>query len=654
MKNILLTGLLLGINFGLFGQKPDPEIFNSDFEKSVFKTFVDSLPVKEMDVLLAFQYSSSAKSYEEQITSFCDELKSKGILKNKRKKLINEIFDQVHARFLKKYDEKAFFSDIFSNGNYNCVTASALYSLVLDYFSIDYLIKETPNHVFLIADPSGTSYLIETTLPTKGVTQFDDRFKKAYLDYLLENKIIGEWEYKSNSIDNLFEKHYSASQTINKLQLAALQYYNKGIFSYDERNYKEAVGNFEKAYIIHPSANLKFMLNNALVNLLVEQSNKKKFDGKTLAKYTNVCQSSDQGIQISKQHFVEVSNEMVINHPDISGYEKYYRDFMSVLNDSVEKKDYMQTYNEEMAYYYYLKNNFGKVFFYAGNSYLINPDNIKNRQFVMEAFKQYIQEVEVGENMSLDSMIVYSQKFPFMLSDAFFLQLMSYSFMHNVIESEPGNKQSIVTSLYNLQQYSRKALLLADGNSIVEKLYSEASSFMVRSLKYDMAEAVLKNGLELIPNSTELKTRLRTVSENKASMKNYQKSYTVNYPYPSASFIIPPAYKAEEVHASVKKYLGKCWNVDFYKKDGKTRETKVEQLKFIFYADNKMKFKTGTEEHWGTWKLDESGPTLTLKSNEDQQKFSILIYEVSATVMRGIMSPNTSENKKIEFNTCDK
>jgi len=227
---------------------------------------------------------------------------------------------------------------------------------------------------------------------------------------------------------------------------------------------------------------------------------------------------------------------------------------------------------------------------------------------------------------------------------------LGYSFAKEFMD--PGKKfkpEQIINSINNLEKFTLKLRDKRTKDEVLEIIYSEASSAAVRSYNYDFTEAVLKKGLEVVPASSLLKSKLATLSSSKKDLNIYVKKSTYS---PSNQLINPPAYNDDQVYASVKKYMTKCWNVDFYKKDGKTRELKVEELKFIFYSDNKMKFKTGTEEHWDTWKLNASGPTLVLKSNEDLEQFTILIYEASATQLRGIMSPYKSENKKIEFNIC--
>jgi hypothetical protein len=655
MRTYLIIGMILCLQH-LNAQTTDSSIYTSGFERNIFSKFLkDSSSVRSFDFLVAFQYNASSDEIEKKIAAFITELEKKGFHKLTRKKQLKEIYTKVHAHFLKKYNEETYFHDIFTSGNYNCVTASALYSLVLDHFKIDYVIKEKPNHVFIIADPKSTSFMIETTNPVKGFYQFDERFKKNYVDYLQKNKIISEIEYKSTSIDVLFEKYYESAKTISSLQLAALQYYNKGIFSFNSKDYSISAKNFEKAITIYPSPNMKFLYNSALVNLLIEQSGTKKYDGKTLAQYVNLNLEDHEAIQLSFDHFKSVTTEMVINRPDIGGYNRFYKEFTITLNNLAGKTEYDQYYHQMLAYYYHLKNNHEKVLFHAGKAYEINPDNIQNQQFVKESIFRYLQNLET-ETFILDTLIQYSYRFPFLLSEDIYLKILANGFTSDIAHYNSNvSKNELIRTITLLQQYCRKLLNSGATENTVEYIYSEASATLVRNYQYDEGEAILKNGLELLPGSQLLKTKLTTISKSKKELKNFMNTAYVNSaPVQQANLIKPPVYKEDEVHASAKKYLVKCWNADYFKKDGKTKETKVEQLKFIFQSDGTMKFRTGTDEQWGTWKLVASGPVLEITSNEDKQKLRILIYEATATRILGIVSPYKNENKKIELNVCDK
>lgn len=655
MRTCLIIGMMLCFQL-LNAQTPDSSIYSSGFERNIFSKFLkDSTSVRAFDFLIAFQYNASSGGIEKRIAEFISELEKKGFQKYPRKKQLKEIYTKVHAHFFRKYSEEAYFHDIFTSGNYNCVTASALYALVLDHFKIDYVIKEKPNHVFIIADPKSTSFMIETTTPVKGFYQFDERFKKNYVDFLQKNKIISETEFKSNSTDVLFEKYYESAKTITSLQLAALQYYNKGVFSYNSKDYSTSAKNFEKAIIIYPSPNMKFLYNSALVNLLIEQSGTKKYDGKTLAQYVNLNLEDHEATQVSFDHFKSVTSEMVINRPDIAGYNRFYRDFTTTLCASAKQTEYNQYHHQVLAYYYHLKNNHEKLLYHAGKAYEINPDNLQNQQFVKESVFRYLQTLD-EEKVMLDTLIQYSYRFPFLLSEEIYLKVLAHGFTMDISQyNKTVSKSELIKTITLLQQYCRKLLNSGATEQTIELIYSEASADLVRNYQYDEGEAILKNGLELLPGSQVLKIKLTTISKSKKELKNFiSTAYVNNTQVQQVNLIKPPPYNEDEVYASVKKYISKCWNADYFRKDGKTKETKVEQLKFIFQSDGTMKFRTGTDEQWGTWKLTESGPVLEITSNEDKQKLNILIYEATATRMSGIVSPHKNENKKIELNVCQK
>ena len=77
----------------------------------------------------------------------------------------------------------------------------------------------------LLEETTGNQTVIESTLPSQGTFHFDDRYKKNYVDYLKENKIVSESEFKTRSVDDLFREHYDDNKTISVTDLAGIQYY---------------------------------------------------------------------------------------------------------------------------------------------------------------------------------------------------------------------------------------------------------------------------------------------------------------------------------------------------------------------------------------------------------------------------------------------
>ncbi|HEX2395403.1 MAG TPA: hypothetical protein VHI78_08655, partial [Bacteroidales bacterium] len=282
-----------------FCDAPDTSIFTSDFEKKIFLKLDNREPVDSIDLFTALNFK--ALSANEKVIGYFEKIyeKVRNLPMNKK---LKTVYQEVHNEFFSKYTEEAFFNDIFINGNYNCVTATALYALFFDKLGIDYQIKETPDHVYLIADPKNTAMLIESTLPGEKIVQYDERLKIQYVEFLYNNKLISESEFRNISISELFEKHYLNDKTISLKQLAAIQYYNKGIFEYQKKNYGDALKDFEKAKLLNADEMISYMLNNTLINLLELENQLKSYSGRILAKYIAVNDSNTLGLEIAKDY----------------------------------------------------------------------------------------------------------------------------------------------------------------------------------------------------------------------------------------------------------------------------------------------------------------------------------------------------------------
>ena len=257
---LLVLSILLLVHHFAFAQ------FSNDFEKNAFAAVEANSP-SSYDLLHAVNYNKALYDKgQQEIDAHIAALKAKKIDKKPLKKQIQTIYKSTHSRFLKKYEEEAYFNQIFENGNYNCVSASALYAIVFDQFEINYAIKETPTHVYLIADTNGLQTMIETTTPGTGVVPFNDAYKKESVDYMYANKMISEEEYSNTSTDALFKKLFLTDQSIDLNELAALQYYNKAIFLMGDEKYMGGADYLRKAALIYPSNGIVYNRHIALQN----------------------------------------------------------------------------------------------------------------------------------------------------------------------------------------------------------------------------------------------------------------------------------------------------------------------------------------------------------------------------------------------------
>ncbi len=183
--------------------------FHSAYEKSIFENILNHKTFDTLGLFMAIDKEITAEDVLKTKKKFFEQSYNFYNTYNRNKplsKFIKDLFNFVHTSYLRRYDADVYFNSIDKNGNYNCVTASAFYSLFFNRYNILYSIKESPTHVYLIADPGTFNIKIETTSPTEGYSMPDEKFKRSYLDYLLETKSITKEEIANDGVTVTFEK----------------------------------------------------------------------------------------------------------------------------------------------------------------------------------------------------------------------------------------------------------------------------------------------------------------------------------------------------------------------------------------------------------------------------------------------------------------
>jgi hypothetical protein len=164
------------------------------------------------------------------------------------------LFYKTHQKLLKTYRKGTTFHDLLESENYDCVSASITYSILLKYFDIDHKIIETDYHVFIIAEIEGQEYILETTDPRNGwisdlkeIKEFKDGFiPDNGLALLNESQSIGALEYGQPNSKTIYKE-------ISLRQLSALQYFNQGLIAIHNQDYKLASRRLQQALNLYDS-----------------------------------------------------------------------------------------------------------------------------------------------------------------------------------------------------------------------------------------------------------------------------------------------------------------------------------------------------------------------------------------------------------------
>lgn len=186
--------------------------------------------------------SELKSNYESGLALFInDEIQSKMLLKladhlsnlekhsdDDSERFLKRIFYKTQSTFLHQYEQYAPFSALAtSNKEYDCVTGTALYAIILEHFHFDYSIIELDFHAYILVHLSDRDILIESTNPTSGFVGERDEIAKLRERYRLESTEVKE---KDLILDEVERK-------ITVKELAGLHFYNQAVNEFNQGQY---------------------------------------------------------------------------------------------------------------------------------------------------------------------------------------------------------------------------------------------------------------------------------------------------------------------------------------------------------------------------------------------------------------------------------
>jgi len=665
MFRIKLTVLFIAGFVTAYAQKLDTTVFNSVFERKAFNSYADSSNPDPLKFFCAVSYKKGAyDNIRKSIDTIMNDLLDEGIAKKPLKKKVKMIYKRVHEDMLKKYENNVIFNEILYSGEYNCVSATALYSEILDKTGIKYKILEQPDHVYIIVDPDNTSILMESTNPQKGVIIYDERFKKDYVKYLYSNKLIAKDEYINKSMDELFNEYMYSDAEIDKYELAGLHYYNRGSFFMEKEEFNDAAACYEKAYFLYPgSKTIAFLYYMALSNVLNNEAAGNDFHGKTLAKYVNINIHDDVVMQSSVDFFKSVLNTLIVERSAPEKGQRYYSEFISFISDSVNTQEFTFNYYFINGYYYLIKGEYEKSLNYADTAYHIHPDNMHIKGIIHDDFSKIIFSMsQTNSNVYIDTLFYYFDKFPF-LFDYNYLEQFFYSvcfFKTKEYFDQKNEKEGTLLLQKIDSMLTGNQNLASSYKGMSGMLYSIDQYYRYDKPNADTLISVFSRYHKYFPDDYTIKAKLEDIKERKSKNKSlkYENVYDPRDVFLQLMNLtqdeqvqkktIPEDYKGK-----FKKIFTGCWNSSKYKlsdsntlKDGKPRNITVSKGYQLKYTVDGKTIK-------GKWSIRPKEKLLyfTYGDNSDYLVFSIVKIEKEQIELRPYKNDKLS-NKIIIFKPC--
>jgi hypothetical protein len=181
---------------------------------------------------------------------FFSKLESKQKLFSTDKDYLTFVFQKIHAKFLRNFDERASFNDLASNGRYNCLTATALYALALENLDFKYSVFETSYHIFLKVHLADGEVLLETTDSQNGFVADAAEISVRIARYKTQNVTASQaTKYYYRYTTSIFHQ-------VNLDEILGLLHFNSAVNAFNNRDLYETVAHLEKASALYYSNRL--------------------------------------------------------------------------------------------------------------------------------------------------------------------------------------------------------------------------------------------------------------------------------------------------------------------------------------------------------------------------------------------------------------
>lgn len=479
--------------------------FHSNFEKKAITNFVKG-KIDTFDLFLAIDATMNSDEAEKREKIFDEiflKLNAKEIDSQKASKKVKTVYSTIHKQFLQKYVENDYFPDIFITGNYNCVSASMLFALVFDKINIPYIVKVSSNHVYLVAYPGSKSIVVETTNPTIENAIFTGQFKQQYVEYLRTSKLISETDYRSKSVEEIFEENFKQVRDAEFRTLPGFQYYNKSLAMLSENKIEEAVSLARKAYYFFPDNQVKTLYYTALVMHMSTCQFKNVSDIDYLIAYSRFENTTPE-------HIADVFNEIIQKHLQyndrIELCDSLYNRFISKVTNKVLIDEITFSYNLQMSYQLQNSSDVEKYITKA----LSIKENHRDANAIMERF--IVRKLSrVTEPVALlDTVINLKKRYKYKSVENLLYSIHLFAILG--VASDFAGRTKYADAENYLIEFEKIATIPIEEEylkTMIEQTYRKIAVYHWYQGRKDKAKEYVNRGLRFSPNSEFLKSAVK-------------------------------------------------------------------------------------------------------------------------------------------------
>ncbi len=420
-------------------------------------------------------------------------------------------YDEIHKNLLNQYELEAYFPDLVRKGTYNCVTGTALVAYAMERFRIPYEIKLIPGHVYLVAYPLTHPIRVEVTTPAEGTLEYNDSFKKTFVDYLTANKLVAKSDIETKSTGQIFKENIDKNETISFSQILGAQYFNQALYAFDKEQMTEAFENVEKAIEYFPSPKTKVMFTGIAAKLIMERRYKNPDDDlnvlvKMIRNDTTAYMSN-----MVVDEFKIFTNLMLEDRGALAVYTNSSEKFITQISDSTIKAQVSQVFFLSEARQHYLSGDFSTALSYAERSYQLNPENANNETVLTDVIARNLSKISSIEKLS-DTLEAFSQRYPKLNSNVAFKSMLGSAYLFrasSLYESGKIKSGEKYRSAFEAAVKPDQAHNIQD--QVIVDFYTNLCFQYFRGGMQAQAVKALQTGLKYVPNEPTMLRRLSSI-----------------------------------------------------------------------------------------------------------------------------------------------
>ena len=526
MKSHLLLLFLALSSFGFAQANHFFEKYATDYEKRVlndpnashFELFMIS------DSSCSEQKTVAAKK---QFDAFISELKASKILKQSEEKLIRSLHKQVHERFLTRYRALVEFNEIFVSGEYNCVSSTALFALVLEALEIPYYVQEQPGHVLIMAYPNTSNITVEmTTVKNAFVIPPRKDINRAIAN-LLELQLVTPKQVKAMGDVAVYDLFFNVRSKITIDQLIGIQFFNHAITAVNSsKETEKALSDICKAERFYDVYRTKIFKSELLLDVVEKQDFKSVSSLPYLFEFGNTNQYKREYIVYGYASFI---NQRLIAEGNRPLADSSLVLVKQMVRDTNLLKDLTGIYYLGMSDYFSRAHKNEKALEYSEMAYQASPNNSFVKASLLDQIAyhlsaKYLGEVDESDSEDSDEELEtaerfyaeidkYCMKYPYLDSNNRFVLLKLYAnidFSMNYYKENDGEngKKYFDASESLINRITDKELIDED---YLGWLYAECATYLFRQHKYEEAVKTIEKGLKISPDHERLLARLEII-----------------------------------------------------------------------------------------------------------------------------------------------